>query len=437
MNRSLNRLLKKLRDFCTLSTQQRRFLYEPDTTFVRNSPLTFRRTVTLIAGLMRKSTAIELVDFFGKLQQPGVTKSAFCQRRTLIKPEFFAELFSLSAHLFYAHFPSRKTFRGLRVFAVDGTAQRLPNEAHLGRVFGFHLNQHDRVPSIRILATFDVLNRIFYRLDFHEQKTSEITTAYPNVAQLPKDAIYLYDRGFDGHGLPFLHDRHGSYYIIRRKANVSQPVVDFVESLEKERVVEIVLRDRAFRTLQGLKLKPVRNKKITVRLVRVELPTGEVEVLMTNLMHRRRFHYKRIGELYARRWAVETAFNNIKSVLQLPLFSARSQPGVGQQLWATFFNYNLNSIFAFALQKQVEKQTAHRKLSYRINRNMAAGLIKRWLPYLMCLSERRWRAKTRVLKELLCSYLEADRPRPGRPRKRKILRAQDRHLYEKNYCSTM
>jgi hypothetical protein len=438
MRNPLYRFLDRMQEFCLLNTQRRQqYLYDPFTSFIRNSPLTFMRTIGLIVGLMRKSTAIELFDFFAGLNQEAVTKSAFVQRRQLIKPQFIKDFFLHSAQQFYACFSHYHTFRGLRVFAVDGTGQRLPREPWIGQAFGYHLNQHDRVPSTRILATFDLLNKIIFRVDLHTQKSAEITHAYTNVAKLPKEAIYVYDRGFDGYGLPFLHRRYGSHFVIRVKKGLSPDIKDLVEGSDTERIINVVLKDRAYRSLRDLGLDPEWKAIFPVRLVKVILPSGEIEVLMTSLMDRKRFHYKRIVELYGWRWGVETAFHNLKSFLQLALVSAYTQPGVEQDLWATFWNYNINSVLEFSTEQQVQKAAKNRQYFYQINRNVAAGLIKRWMPIFFCSPKSKWRAKTKVLKEQICRHIEPYRLRPSRVRKRRLIRAQERHIYEPNYRSTL
>lgn len=438
MGRPLHHYCKTIRQFSRLTLVKRQlYLRSPSIDFSRKSPLSFERTVCLILGLMRKSTGIELFSLFNFLGEKPVSKSAFSQRRQLIKPSFFKDLLSLSAKQFYRSFRNYHTWRGLRLFAIDGTGQTLPRETWIGQAFGFHKNQYDQVPSTRLLLTFDILNKIIYRIDLHTQKSAEIMHAYPNVERLPKEAIYIYDRGFASYGLAFLHERHGSYYLIRFRTKDSPTIIDFLESGENECFTSIILKDRAYRTLRDLGLQPIWKAELEVRLVRVDLPSGEVEVLMTNLMNRKRFHYKRIAELYASRWTVETAISNLKSFLQLALVSAYTQPGVEQDLWATFCFYNINSALAFSIEKEVQQKTVNRYYVYQINRNMAAGLIKRWLPSLFLEDERIWRAKTRVLKELLLMHLEPYRPRPSRVRKRRIMKAQDRHIYEPNYRSTM
>jgi hypothetical protein len=283
---SLNRYLNGLRKFTVLGTEKRKaYLEHPERDFTRNSLLTFVRTVAMISSLLRHTLAIELFGCFSCTNERPVTKSAFCQRRQLIKPAFFHHLFTLSAKTFYRCFPNHRRWRGKLLFAIDGTGQRLPNEQWIGEIFGFHRNQHNARPSTKLLIFFDIFNKIIYRVIFHAQKSGEITHAYPNVETLPKDAIYLYDRGFQGYGLPFLHRRHGSDCVIRMPLDISPEVQDFVQSHDNERIITVLLNGRAFYSLRKLGLKPIRHAAIELRLIKVILCTGEVEVLMTTLMN--------------------------------------------------------------------------------------------------------------------------------------------------------
>ena len=51
-------------------------------------------------------------------------------------------------------------WQDLQLIAVYGTGLRLPNEFGLGDAFGWHQNQDIKVPSTRLLFTFDVLYKI-------------------------------------------------------------------------------------------------------------------------------------------------------------------------------------------------------------------------------------------------------------------------------------
>lgn len=78
-----------------------------------------------------------------------------------------------------------------------------------------------------------------------------------------------------------------------------------------------------------------------MRFIRVDLPTGEVEVLMTTLLDNKKYPPALFGDLYDLRWGVETSIFVLKSYLQMAQFSAYTLPGVEQDLWSTFWMFNV------------------------------------------------------------------------------------------------
>ena len=438
--RPIIRYFSQLRRFLQLDEPTRQaYLYAPHHTFVRNSPLTFARTVSLTLDLARRSLAVVLGNFFHWKPEEVVTKSAFCQRRPAIRPAFFQDLFYHTTESFYRCMPTYRRWRGKRLLAVDGTGQALPNFPALGRLLGLHLNQHANRPSCRLLLTHDVLNNIINRVDLHTQNSAEIVEAYQNVALGATDAIYIYDRHYASFALAYLHDRHGSNYVIRMKtAGGSTIVKDFLQTGDRQTVMRVKLRSgRAYYKLVELGLRPQRNSEFKVRLVRVELDDGTVEILMTSLLDTKRYPHQDFKWLYGKRWGVETAIFVLKSFLQLALISAHTQPGVEQDLWASFAFYNQQSALIAACEEQVEQATRHRRYAYRINRNVTGGLIQQFLYTIYLGGPGSWRAKTLVLLKLMPRYTEPHRPDRSRKRERKIMRMNNRHIHEKNYRKAM
>ena len=291
---------------------------------------------------------------------------------------------------------------------------------------------------MRLLLTHDVLNNVLYRVDFYNQNSSEIYTAYPNVEQLPRDGLYLYDRHYASFGLAYLHHRYGSDYVIRMPLDQSNVVKEFVKSTDNERIITLKLGvGRAYRSLRKLGLNPVLHTEFRVRLLRVELDDGEVEVRMSSLTDRAKFPQPEFKWLYGKRWGVETTIYVLKSFLQLALVSARTLPGVAQDLWASFAFYNQQSALIAACEDDVERKTGHRRHQYKTNRNITAGILKRFLYHIYLDGPARWRSRTKVLLELLPRYTEPYRPNRNRQRERKIMRGNDRHLHEKNYRKSM
>lgn len=137
------------------------------------------------------------------------------------------------------------------------------------------------------------------------------------------------------------------------------------------------------------------------------------------------------------RWGVETAFFILKSFLQLALVSAYTQPGVEQDLWASFAFFNQLSAVAAELDEEIKQKNKHRIYRYQLNRNVAAGLLKRFIHSIFLDQESERRARTQVLLENCLKQLEPFRIRENRACNRRIIRGQDRHIYEPNYCSSM
>ncbi|MEM6769205.1 MAG: transposase [Bacteroidota bacterium] len=287
--------------------------------------------------------------------------------------------------------------------------------------------------------THDVLNNVINRVDLHNQNVAEIVCAYRNVPHAHTNAIYIYDRHYASFALAYLHFRHGSDYVIRMKTEGGSTMVsNFLQSAKKQQVIKTALHTgRAFYKLQELGLNPERHAEFPARLVRVELDDGTVEVLMTSLIDYRRYPHHEFKWLYSKRWGVETAIFVLKSFLQIALFSAYTQPGVEQDLWATFAFYNQQSAVIAACEEEVKLKTGSRKYEYRINRNVTAGLIVQFLPDIYLGGRAKWRARTLVLLKLMPQFTEPYRPDRSRARERKIMRMNNRHIHEKNYRKAM
>jgi hypothetical protein len=85
-------------------------------------------------------------------------------------------------------------------------------------------------------------------------------------------------------------------------------------------IVKITAPERRFNNV----LKSGLPREIEVRLIRVILSTGEVEVLVTSLMNKNNFKMENFQELYFLRWGVETFFSKLKGRLNLENFTGFS-----------------------------------------------------------------------------------------------------------------
>jgi hypothetical protein len=111
----------------------------------------------------------------------------------------------------------------------------------------------------------------------------------------------------------------------------------------------------------------------------VVLPTGQIEVLATNLMDKQAMSAADLGDLYKMRWGIETIIDSLKNQLGLMMFSGLKPQAILQDIYATTFVYNLRQLFINEAQLLVNKQVKESikaKYKQKVNKNVALGVLK-------------------------------------------------------------
>lgn len=423
-----------MRQFIHRAARDKKYRQRPQD-FTRASLLNFTTLSTLILSGLKNSLTIELVRFFSQLGLPCewmVTKSAFSQARHKIPPRFFAELFT---HMVELSFQTIKIKRwpGFRIWAMDGSGLRLSDIEQLGDRFGWRQNQHNRVPSARLRGWYDVLNRICTRLELRSRHEDELTTAGDWVKDLPKDVLMIYDRGYFGFNLPWLHHRHQTHFIIRCPLGATTIIQEFLASGKHSQTVDFKAGDRSTRSMRRRGFSVQRYHTVKVRLIRIHLKDGQPpEVLMTNLLDTQRYPTRYFRYLYNLRWKIETYWDILKNIFAVGSFSGYSETAVWQDLYATVIRTNLQSVLHADCQKELRRINRRRVRDYQINRNISAGHIKDFFTRLFLGPIAKVQQWIQQLHTLLLQSLERIIPDQTRPRRFKIL-DRKRHETEKNY----
>ena len=435
MNTSLRAYLDAIRQFPKLAMQSpQQYFRRPGKDFTRTRILHLERVAWLNITLLKSTLCVELGRFFDWLKAGEIspTKSALVQARQKLLPKFFKDMFLFSARLFYECFKAKR-WKGMRLWAADGTGFRLPDEEWLGEEFGWHGNQHNRVPSCRLLAYYDLLNQILTAAQFHTRYVAETVVAQRSIAEIPRDVCTVYDRGHASHTIPFLHQHYGSHCIIRMPVGFSNTAKAFVASGKKEQIITERLSYKSRIVLNSLGLPVNAQTTITYRLIRVILPTGEVEVLLTTLLDTKRFKRGYFSEIYRKRWGIETCFHVIKSFLELANFSAYTVNNCWQDIYAHFINYNIQTALFTAKEREIKKVNKRRQHDYKPNRNVAAGLLKRFLVKIMLRPAKELKHWIKDFYRQIIQTMEPIRPEKNKERRRRLMRGAERHIYEANY----
>lgn len=371
----------------------------------------------------------ELNHYFEGLKPEDVpTKSAFCQARMKIKNTFFIEFFDKTYKVFYENAIAQK-FKDHRLWACDTTVQKLPDNEDT-RKLGTHTNQAQTVASIKVLTYFDVLNQVIARASIGEKQMADLRCAQTAIANIPADVISIYDRGFASLLLPFLHDHFGSKYVLRLSVTFSRSVISFLAGTETDIIVTEQLTQKCFWELAKLGIRKSQHDTVTFRLVKIALPTGETEVLMTNLGAD--FSIADLNFTYQNRWGVETSYNYLKNTWMLGTFSGYSQKAIIQDIYCVLIAHNLQTIIQYDCLPKLEKINETRQKEYKINRNVSAGTLRSHLKRLFVGAAEAGKVLLQNLQQLILKSLEKVKP-AFKERQRKLLRCNDRHQTELNY----
>jgi hypothetical protein len=432
MNTNL-KIISDLKNFIVQTSTDcklRQMFVSSPSDFIRNRKLGFERLVYLLLNFMKKSYSIEIVDFYSRIDAMDmkVTKSAFCQQRMKIKALFFAGLNEVLVKSFYNHYNEAvKRWNGFRLIAIDGSQAYLVNNNEVLEQFGAHSNQSKDVPMGQVVSAFDVLNGITIWADLYPIKTSEQKVAQHWLPYYDPDMLLIYDRGYPGFISIFLHQTKEipQPFVMRCRVDFTHEIKAFVKSNQKDILTHF--RSNQYSSAELYKMGyivPV-GSVVDVRLLKVILDDGTVEVLATNLFDEQLYPHAVFKDLYFMRWGIETKYDTLKNQLQLEAFSGQKPITILQDFYITVLLSNLQEIIAKPCGQQLETIVEKRKHNYKINRNVAFGVMKNRIVDLFitynpeCILNQ--------LQNLFLQNLEPERPGRKYPRLRKGCRTKGKY----------
>lgn len=332
--------------------------------FTRQRCLPFVTMILFLVNLVKRPLQDELDQFFNLeseavVAEPRVTKSAFSQARKKLKAAAFIELNSVQVDYFYAHFPYQ-TWYGFRLLAVDGSTTQLLETSDIVAHFGLW----GTIPLARVSQMFDVLNEVTLDALIGPKDQGEREYAARHFTLLSPRDLLLLDRGYPAFWLFALILAQGAHFCARMPVGVWNEVDQFVASGLREQVLDLYPCEVAKQECQSRNLS---TQPLRVRLVRIELDSGEVEVLITSLLDSERYPYAVFKELYHQRWPVEEDYKVLKLRLEVENWSGKSTLAVYQDFHAKVFTTNLAAILAQPAQQEVVRQSPPKRYIYRVN----------------------------------------------------------------------
>jgi hypothetical protein len=355
----------------------------PKGAFSRDRKLTFKNLIVIII-IFKSSMQRELDRFFKIVNKSDfnireVTKGALSQARAKLNPWAFKRLNEVACNTFYAE-AAYYIWYGFRVLAVDGSRLVLPNHPSVIEEFGQH-SFGPKADSPRSLALvsmlYDVLNQITIDADIAPYASSERDLLMKHIDKTKAGDLLLLDRGYPCIWLLFLLKARGVEFCVRMKDDWWLTVKDFTESEEKERIVTFSLPKKDRKKLAAY--PEMMDKIITCRLIKIELETGEKEILCTSLTDMKEYEHIEFDSLYHYRWNEEEAYKLLKSRIELENFSGKTSTAVKQDFYAKILLMTLCAAYAHPIEEKVTneyKADQERRYDQKINRTNALAMTQ-------------------------------------------------------------
>jgi hypothetical protein len=332
--------------------------------FTRQRCLPFVVVIFFLLNLVKRALQDELDEFFNLERGTAVaarlvTKSAFCQARLKLKAEAFVELQQVQVAYFYAQY-APPTWHGLRLLAVDGSTTQLPVTPAIEAHFGLW----NTVPLARVSQMFDTLNKVTVDALIGPPAQGEREYAAQHFAHIGPGDLVLLDRGYPAFWLFVLILSQNAQFCVRMPVGLWGVVDTFLATGLPEQIVTLTPCATACADCRTHHLPP---QPLQVRLMRIPLDSGEVEVLCTSLLDQERYPYDVFKDLYHHRWPVEEDYKVLKLRVEVENWSGKSPLSIYQDFHAKVFTATLTAILAQPAQAVVAQKSQAKQLSIRWN----------------------------------------------------------------------
>lgn len=341
--------------------------------FTRKRKLPFTTLICFMLTSVKQTLQKELTLFIGKISKfSNVTKSAFCQQRVKLKHEAFIDLNDVLVNEFYID-NDINMWNGFRLLSIDSSTLELPSSREIIDEFGVN-TEDNMIPMARISTFFDLANDIIIDGQIAPYKTDEYPLAVRHLQKARKKDLLILDRGYGAIWLFYYLLSLEAEFLVRLQHNFIPEIDKFWKEKELSKVMKISRcskeSEAQLRKL-GMAFKPFK-----LRLVKVFLGNGEVELLATSLIDEEAYPLNIFKELYFRRWSIETNYDHLKNNIEIANFTGYSPQTIMQDFFANLFISNIQSIIIRDAQIELEAKKKNTEYRYKINKNLSLGFMK-------------------------------------------------------------
>lgn len=235
------------------------------------------------------------------------------------------------------------------------------------------------IPQAQVSSCYDLLNELIIDAQLETLQVNEMNQAVCHLDKLSKGDLVILDRGYSATWFYHILKINNINFVNRVPKNFRKDSEEFRLSNENETIIEInILPQKSRYGLARHGLTKDNVKPFKLRLVKVLLDTGEIEVLATTLLDKEKYPAEIFKELYFMRWGIETNYDHLKSNIHVEEFTGLSEIAIRQDFFVSVFINNLQSIIALDSQEEIDSERTEKnnKHNYKVNKNLSLGFMK-------------------------------------------------------------
>ena len=387
------------------------------TDFTRERVLTWPVVIMVMLRGQKVSLQNALNKFFSAIGEVWrvVTAGAYRQARQKVQPEVFVHLNAVACGEYYERYGADDEvarWRGHRVLGVDGSYLNLPDTAETRQEFSVQTNQHAGGEQVQALASvlYDLRNDLGLSAALGPKQAEKNLLFGTHLAATQRDDVLVCDRAYADYSVMAMLLAWQCHFVIRFPRQSFTAVNAFwaAPAQEREVTLEVPSTARAYVAQHQLPTT------LRVRLVKVLLARGEVEVLGTDLLDAQTYPAAEFKVVYGWRWNHETYHDRIKNIFELERFSGKSVQAITQDFYGVIFLATLESILSKPAQAALTVQGEARECrsTPQVNRAVSYVTVLDHIVPLLGDMQRSPASTLAAIERLLLT--SPTRPRPGR-----------------------
>lgn len=385
-------------------------LRNKSTDFTRNRKIGPKELIIYNLNKKGLSSKMEEYHFFKITGYKSISTPGMLKQREKLNPYIFEHLNDGLLNVYYQECKKEiKLYKGYLLLAIDGSEFEIPNTKTSKESFGSITSGYKKTENVaraKVSMVIDILNKFVLDVCIEKHRTNDKKMAKIHREKVPSKfigykLINIKDRGYVSLEDMYYSIKNDIKFIQRIDSNAFKK--EILQMKSNDEIIEIEYeynRIKYFKkTAPELYQYYMDGNTIKLRAIKIQLE-NETEILLTNLD----FSYEDMKKLYKLRWAIESAYHQLKENLKIETISSGKEVIVKQEILSQILVYNIAQSHVNVAEAKIE-QTKY-KYKMKINHNMAIGLLKDYFIYILMEND----AQKRILlmnefEQLILKYL--------------------------------